>query len=270
MSKSKFVAFLGIVVCVIGIPLIAYMIIPMPFSLRFRSSEFISDYFDYDFMVMDNSGESFTGFSNEITASLTLYSLYLGEFEVLIPVENTSEVAGRSLSIGTNNEETIRSFIVYPGNITKYGLQQGDRTCQITLPSDLKANATLGIRQQVVLNFSQEDMQHLISVMIYTENRSFRITNKLFLPPELQFIRTPESSPFFDEFTLDALGSDMKVTGATVFVDYPLRLSDSFRQLQYYGNALRIVIITFAISIGISSATLFLNALKYLTEKEKK
>jgi hypothetical protein len=264
VNKKKTIALCGILTSIV-FPFVLYVILIRPYGPQFRSSEFISDYFDCSLTLKDDSGKSFDGFGNETRVSITLYSLFLGEVEVLLPISNSSAVAGRNFTISSSIDETIRPFIKYAQNITFYGLQQGGGIAHVTVPSDLAESAMLGMRQLLVLNFSSVDMQHLLKFYLGTEDRSFTVTQRLFLCPELQFIGVPDSNPFFESFSTNQLGSEIRTSGESVYTDYRLRLSDSYRQQQYYGNALNTAIFTFVASIAISSATLFINTYKYFT-----
>lgn len=265
MNRKKAVALCGILICIV-FPFILHAILFRPYVPQFRSSEFISDYFDCSITFKDDSGKLFEGFGNETRMSVTLYSLFLGEVEVLLPITNSSSVASRNFTISSNVNETILPFIKYAQNITFFGLQWGDGIAHVAVPSDLNQGAMLGMRQQLVLDFSSVDMQHLLKFYLRTEGRSFTVTQRLFLCPELQFIGVPDSNPFFESFSTNQFGSEIKTSGESVYTDYRLRLSDSFRQQQYYGSALNTAIFTFVASIAIASATLFINAYKYFRD----
>jgi hypothetical protein len=265
MNRKKVVTMCGILTC-IALPFILYAFLLRPYDPQFRSSELISDYHDCSISFKDDSGKLFEGFGNETRVSITLYSLFLGEVEVLLPISNSSSVAGRDFTISSNINETIRPFVKYAQNITFFGLQQGDGIAHVTVPPDLNENAMFGMRQLLVLNFSSVDMQHLIKFYLRTEDRSFTVTHRLFLCPELQFIGVPDSNPFFESFSTNQFGSEIRTSGESVYIDYRLRLSDSYRQQQYYGNALNTAILTFVASIGISSAALFVSTYRCFTE----
>jgi hypothetical protein len=265
MTRKKAVILCGILAC-IALPLILYAFLFRPYGPQFRSSELISDLHDCSISFKDDSGKLFEGFENETRVTITLYSLFLGEVEVLLPISDSSSVAGRNFTISSNANETVRPFVKYAQNITFFGLQQGDGIAHVTVPPNLNENAMLGMRQQLVLNFSSADMQHLIKFYLRTEGRSFTVTQRLFPCPELQFIGVPDSNPFFESFSTNQFGSEIRISGESVYTDYRLRLSDSYRQQQYYGNTLNTAILTFIASIGISSAALFVSTYRFFTE----
>ncbi len=192
----------------------------------------------------------------------------MSELEILFPILNHTEVANRSLSIVSNNNETIRPFIKYPKTITFFGLEQGQGSVNVTLPSSLNASAILGIRQLAVLNFSSIDQLHMINFHFQTENRTFTVIERFFLCQELQFIGMPDSNPFYDSIELSSLGLEMKVKGKIIDVNYKLGLSDSFRQLKHFSENLNIIISTFVISTSISLAALFIAVFSYMTMKK--
>jgi len=265
--KNKIIVLIGVFVFAL-IPLAVYSVFFQPYSPGFRYSEVISDSINYYIKISDDSGKAFMGFEENITASVTLRSLYLGEVEILIPISNVSEIASRNLTISSNNNQTLRPFIKYPYTITYFSLQQGGGNASITMPADLNSSAILGVRQQIILAFSTKDSVHWIQFRLMTEGKQFGVTERLFLCSELQFVGVPESNPFYLNMEFSDFGVEIAMFGITTEVNYRLGLSDSFRELVHFSTNLNWAVFALVTSISLSLASVFVSVCSYFAQNE--